>query len=379
MRPANRFMRLAGVLIGILISTVAARAEGPATAPAEAKTGELDLTFTQRSPLSARKELARRLNLKEAELGADYDLATRPFKAYVPPGYNPTVPHGVFVYLGYKDSVECPALWEPVLDKAHLIFIMPECHHGDHYPNDVPLWQVMGLAFDAVENLKRLYNVDTRRLYLMSFHEGSLRMSLASSDVFAGMLCVFDSDYFRPITLRGYQPMPAKFAPPPGPLLQQAKRRAIVMLDPDFGDATNSLGMVVNAMKSDGFNMMKQVADTEDVHYPNLKPEWFEQKVLPFLDKSALSAPEAHAVAASTPLKGAAAPASNPAGPATPAGPAGNPEAERLLRMARLYVQNGQPNLARPKLEAILSAYPKDPSAAVAKQLLDQLPAPPEK
>ena len=35
---------------------------------------------------------------------------------------------------------------------------------------------MMGLAFDAVENLKHLYNVDTRRVYLMSFNEGSLRV-----------------------------------------------------------------------------------------------------------------------------------------------------------------------------------------------------------
>src|SRR4051794_1929866 len=48
----------------------------PPTAAEVAKTGELDLTFTRRSPLSTRKEIARRLTLPEAELGDDYDLAT---------------------------------------------------------------------------------------------------------------------------------------------------------------------------------------------------------------------------------------------------------------------------------------------------------------
>jgi hypothetical protein len=377
-RQTIPFIRLAAFFIGVTFAICAARAEAPATAPADAKIGEIELTFTQRSPLSTRKELARRLSVKEAELGADYDLATRPFKAYVPPSYSPAVPHGVFVYLGYKDSVEWPVPWEPVLDKAHLIFIMPECHHGDQYPNQVPLWQVMGLAFDAVENVKRLYNVDTRRVYLMSFHEGSLQMSLGAADVFTGMLCVFDDTYFRKIAPRGYGPRLAKFLPPPGPLLQQAKRRPIALLHSTF-EPHMSPRDVLDAMTSDGFNVMSQLAGTEDVHYPNLKPEWFEQNVLPFLDKTALSAPEAHAVVAPAPPKVAAAPATNPAGAPSPAGPAGNPEAERLLRLAKLYVQNGQPNLARPKLETILSAYPKDPSAVVAKQLLDQLPAAPEK
>lgn len=149
-------------LMVFLIAAQSTFADGP-------KTGELDLTFTQRSPLSSPAAMAERLDLKLSDLGADYDLSQRPFKAYVPSNYDPKVPVGIFVYLGYKDSSDTPPLWDPVLEKHHLIFITPVCHSGTHYANAVPVWQSVGLAFDAVENLKRQYSIDTKRIYLMGW------------------------------------------------------------------------------------------------------------------------------------------------------------------------------------------------------------------
>jgi len=75
-----------------------------ATLPAApAKTGEFDLVFTQRSPLSTRKELAHRLNLKEAEMATTTTSRNARSKSNVPANYAPSVPCGVFVYLNYKE------------------------------------------------------------------------------------------------------------------------------------------------------------------------------------------------------------------------------------------------------------------------------------
>ena len=117
---------------------------------------------------------------------------------------------------------------------------------------------------------------------------------------------------FGPLIFGAISRSPPKFPSPPAPLLQQAKRRAIVMLNYDFGDGNSPIRIILNSIKSDGFNMMTQVADSEAVHYPNLKPEWFEQNVLPFLDKSALGAPEAHVVTATAPPKVAPVPTTSP-------------------------------------------------------------------
>src|SRR5579872_3339224 len=71
----------------------------PATQPAASvQTGEVNLTFTERSPLSKTEELARRLYLKPADVKEDYDLSKLPFKAYIPTNYDPAVPQGLFVY-----------------------------------------------------------------------------------------------------------------------------------------------------------------------------------------------------------------------------------------------------------------------------------------
>ena len=358
-----------GINVGIRIDHAAPPA---ATAAAVVKTGEMDLKFTVRSPLSTRKELARRLNYKESDLGPDYDLSKCPFKAYVPASYNPAIPCGVFVYLGYKDSEALPTLWEPILDKFNMIFITPVCHHGDEYPNSVPLWQVMGLAFDAVENLKRLYNIDTARVDLMSFNQDSMRMSLGAADVFTGLIVRGDYDYCLVMILPEHRYFPPKFPLPPGLIFQQAKRRGIILLDVDFSDPNQPPELLITTMKRDGFTHVLGLPSTnEDVHYPNLKPEWFEQTALPFLDKSALGPGKYSGPQPLLPGGPTSQPASSDSGEV----PAANPEAEHLLRLARLYTQNGQPALARAKLEAIVRTYPNDPAAKAARQLLTTQPS----
>lgn len=59
---------------------------------------------------------------------------------------------------------------------------------------------------------------------------------------------------------------------------------------------------------------------------------------------------------------------------APPATDAPNTEAERQLKIAKLYVQSGRPKMARPKLEAIIRSFPHDPAAAEAKKLLATFP-----
>jgi TolA-binding protein len=44
--------------------------------------------------------------------------------------------------------------------------------------------------------------------------------------------------------------------------------------------------------------------------------------------------------------------------------------------MAQLYVANGNTELARTKLQSILTHYPNDPAAIPAKKLLASLPPP---
>jgi hypothetical protein len=332
----------------------------PSTQPTGvAATGDLDLTFTDRSPLSKPAELARRLNLKPADVAVDYDLSKCPCKAYVPTNYDPNVPVGLFVYLGYKDTVSTPPLWHSLLDKNHLIFISPVCHFGEQYGPTASLWQMMGLAFDLVHNLQKQYKIDPHRVYLMSWARGSLRTSLASSDVFTGFIVSGDPDYFARLMLpngRSYSP---NFMPPPGELFSRAKSCGFFFIDD--GSFQEETLLKIAAMRRDDFANVASAALSfgDDLHFPNLKPDWFEQQALPFLDKASASIPQ-------SPKPGASAtPSTAPAAPVD--------EAEHLLGMAKIYIANGQTDLAREKLQEIVQSYPNDPAAKEANQLLSQL------
>ena len=265
----------------------------PATQPPA--TGELDLTFTQRSPLSDPKELARRLHLKPADVKEDYDLSQRPFKAYVPKNFDAAVPVGIFVYLGYKDTVATPPLWEPVLDKSHLIFISPVCHSGQAYPPAVPLWQTMGLAIDAVHNLKNQYTINDKRIYLMSCNEGSTQISIATSDVFTGFVSVFDHNYSGRITLPDGRFYPPSFPRPPAELFRQSQSLPFFAIGELANDQeTQGYKFKLAAMTRDGFKHVKYagLSLTEDLHFPNFKAEWFSQQALPFLDQFSVAPPK---------------------------------------------------------------------------------------
>jgi hypothetical protein len=349
----------AGLVAPRILLADSSPATQPTTQPTTpAKTGAFDITFTQRSPNSDPKELARRLNLKPGDVAKDYDLSKCPYKIYVPTNYDPATPCGIFVYLGYKDSVSTPPLWNSALDQAHLIFITPVCHTGTHYPNSVPLWQSVGLAMDAIYNLKEQYAIDDHRIYMMSITEGNPPAAFALADTCTGFILGEDSGYFRPVPAaqinRFWAP---KFAPPPSDLLSQAHSRAFFMIDNGDAATVQELKPIVFAMKQDEFqHVTRATVDLMlDLHYPNFTVPWLQEKALPFLDSASAPSP-------------AGASTTNPTNDASEPSPA-----QQMLSMAQLYIANGQTDLAKTKLQEVIDTYPGDPAADKAKSLLQQL------
>lgn len=358
-------------LFWIVLSSGAAAAQvtGPSNASAP-KTGEITLKFTQRSPLSSRREIARRLGMKEAVLGPDYDLATFTFRAYIPRDYDPSTPYGVFVFLGNHDVPSVPPKWEPFFDKSHMIYIANDWH------SPMSEADLVGLGFDAIDNLKRLYNIDTHRLYDMWINSGSLLMPMAGADVYTGMILGLDWHYWRRINLPGNRYHDADMATPRSDLLQKARPHGVVLVSLAN---TNDIGapIIATALKQDGFAHVLNIAPTYDeLHYPNYAAGWITDPVLPFLDKFAQQSPAAPATP--SPSDTAATPATLPSGTSPSASAEGSPQAQHLLTMAKLFIANGKPERARTNLQAILTQYPHDPAAIPAKKLLDSLPPPPQ-
>ena len=334
--------------------------EAAATQPsAAAKTGKFDVTFTERSPQSRRPELARRLNLDEAGMGDDYDLTQRPFKAFVPTNYDPKVACGVIVYLGYKDTTETPSAWEPAMEKSHLIFVSPVSHSGEGHGAEVPRWQSAGMALDAVYNLKKQYNIDPRRIYLMAWNVGATQVALAISDVFTGYILAFDQSWGQAIPAGGGAYYSSSFKAPEGILYWGAKTHPFFLIDDQSAELAKQISLKAGAMKRDDFEHVMQVGLSagDDLHYPNMKAQWFEEKALPFLDQFATE------------------PATRPSMAETGATTQAASKAGSWLSVAKILIANGQPDLAKSKLRSIITAYPEAPEAKEAKQLLQQLDA----
>jgi hypothetical protein len=379
---------IAMLLVGAALPNFC-RADSATQPTGPIKTGEFQCTFTDRSPLSAPGKIAARLKLDEKDLGDDYDLSQRPFWVYVPSNYDAATAYGIVVYLGYKDSVSTPALWQPVADKTHLILITPVCHSGPNYPPPVPAWQTTGLALDAVYNLKRQYNIDNSRIYQMSWNTGAMQAAIATSDVFTGFMIALDPKWFRRLQASNggfYKP----YSPAPSDeQLEQAHHRAFFLIDiePPGGDALYALR--TTAMKRGGFTYIQQntqLSLSDDLHYPMFKSEWFEQDALPFLDAASAAEaklPQQIPVTAPAPIS-VAAPAPMPAPTATQATASAKPpvaataptapsQAQHLLTLSQMYIDNSQPDLARRNLHRILDEYPKDPAAEKARKMLEQI------
>jgi hypothetical protein len=257
--------------------------------------GEILITFTKRSPLSGPRDLARRLGLSRADVEPDYDLSARPFRAYVPKP-DPKQPYGIFVYLNYKDSTGIPSSWMETLDKTHTLFITPVCHHGidPRFSGSVPLWQTLGLAFDAVENLKQKYAIDPQRMYLMTFNDGGMRAALTCSDVFSGMVVCYDLSYFEPVYVPDREGFyTASFPEPPDKLLKMAMGKPLILIADDFRTRNKHPRLLVEQMRAEGFEHILpiELSLNTDVHYPDFASKWFSETALPFLDRRQVKMP----------------------------------------------------------------------------------------
>jgi hypothetical protein len=353
----------------------------PAAATSDLKLGAFSTSFTERSPLSAPKEIARRLPQNDPV--ADYDLAKEQFAVYVPKTYDAAKPAGIVVFLCYKPTTETPPAWHDMLDKNNLIFVVAQNH-----PEAITTR--IGLALDAVHNLQKQYKIDAARIWALG--EEAPHLALAYSDTFTAGIAR-QPFYFRPIKSR--QPnsgsYPPKMPRPPGELVTKAKAHPQVLLEfPASAGGGEYQQLIPGAYQQDGFKHVLAIeVDKEPYHYPNFTTDWFEQ-VMAFIEKSAASGggvvaaggapttPSAREAATSAPIETATSQPAQPtasAAPAQPAAPAAAPsDAQRLLNLAKSYIAAKAYPQARTRLQTILDKYPTEPAAAEAKKLLQTLP-----
>jgi hypothetical protein len=330
----------------------------PHTPPGEPKVGDFTTTFTERSPLSAPKEMARRLPRKEAI--PDYDLSAEKFYVYVPKTYSPDVPAGIIVFQSYKAAHETPTTWHDMLDKHNLIFIVSE-----NLPSAVSTR--VGLSLDAIHNLQKQYKIDPTRIWTMG-EEAATHLGFAYPDVFTAGI-YRNHYYFR--ALKSKKPNTGSYMPgmpmPAAQFVSKSKTHPHILLQ--FKESNESSQLQPAAMAQDGFkHVLSLEVDKEPYHYPNFTTDWFE-KIIEFIETSQKATVVAEPATPSLP---ATPPTSRAAVGAPPPAPANEPQ--KLLNLAKTYIAAKSYGPARARLQAIIDKYPNDPAAAEAKTLIQTLP-----
>jgi hypothetical protein len=278
---SGRVLAVASMAWFILSSARTVSAADPAPPP-KPQTGELTTTFTVRSPPSAPKVLAPRLGLKKLE--PDYDLSKEEFLIHVPEDYSPASPPGLLVLLNYKDTAGTPESVLPLFKQRRLIFVTPK---GAAQPG----WVKVGLALDAVHNLKQRYAVDDARVYLFDFDCSNLNthaasagqlLAIAFADVFTGSFHVDSLHPWRSIRSSKGGTYPVEAAPPPPAQAAVAKNHPFVISH--GGEEGEYRTLHDQFLRREGFRLLKfKNVTLEQAHYPAYTTDWVTE-VLGYLD-----------------------------------------------------------------------------------------------
>jgi poly(3-hydroxybutyrate) depolymerase len=223
--------------------------------------------------------------------------------------------------------------------------------------------------------MKKLYEIDANRVYISGVSGGgriSSMLGVCYPDVFKGGIYIVGCNYFREMTApnTGGKVWHRGYAQPPADLFNQAKKNVshVLLTGETDMNREQTKEYYEKGFKKDGFLHVTYIEVPGMGHQPP-NSEWFEKALLAAMED--VQAPVAASPAKAEPPKSA-----QPAKSAPPAdAPAtakltSDQEAEKLLRNAKLYIENQLVNDARDRLQNIIAKYPDTPSAKEAKELL---------
>lgn len=369
-----------------------------ATADNKPKTGSFQLTIKERSKRSAILPMTARLgwgDKAQVEAAAkkdggetDYDISKETFDVFVPEDYTGAEPYGLIVWINPGPGGAPRGDWLDVLRKHKLIWI-----GSAHSENHRTRWVRLGLAIDAADYMPKVYKIDPYRIYVSGASGGGKVASIlgvAFPEVFTGgAFPIIGTFYFRIVEAglnnEGQKTYyPRGYNRPSSMLLSIAmKGRRYVLLTGDKDDNRPSTDLISKAMKKDGFKYVTYL-QVPGMGHQSPDAEWFEKGIVALdapRDEVATAAEgkgKGEATTASTSEASADATAATaPVAKAQPRAdaPATGPdaEAEKLMRLAKLYLDNRMYNKARDKLNLIVTRYPTSAPAAEAQKILKEI------
>jgi hypothetical protein len=290
----------------------------------------------------------------------EYDLANESFQVFVPATYNAKVPHGLLVWMNLGQA-EVPRAWAPVLSRQKLIWVS-----ANNTPRERGIAIRLGLALDAVHNMKKRYSIDEARVYAAGYSGGGGAASTLVQgfpEDFSGAYCILGYNF----GMSGRKGEGGRWeAGLPshrwkGPIDRIRKDMKLVLVDGE-GDRECLPGTargVADAMLLDGFERVTAL-EVPRLGHNCPDPAWIE-KGLVALESKPKSPPTTRPTKEPNP------------------GPGQVAQAKRVLTEAQVSLdamkqgKSWATARARKHLQQVLDEYPATPAAAMARELMKEL------
>lgn len=236
--------------------------------------------FAESPPQSALPEQVK-FRVSALEDPGPYDVTKEEFEVLVPKTYDADTPHGLFIWIG-AGGPGIPKEWDAVLAEKDIIFIAAR-----NSGNKRDIFDRMRLAIDANVNMRSLYNIDGRRVYV-SGHSGGSRVAsnlgVCWGDMFSGAICFMGVNFYTDLAAEDGKVYGLSYLPNEEVLALSKKfcRYALVTAENDFNLA-NTRAAFSEGFQKEGFENVKLFEVPDHGHgIPNA--EWLSE-ALDFLDE----------------------------------------------------------------------------------------------
>ncbi len=281
LRPREEVAPLAGVEN----SPAFALPDRPVLAPAPHRTGSYRTAFAEAGEISSLATFVERSGIDPGAIRAEDPaagtraLADETFEVYVPAGYRPDVPHGLFVWVsptpyGGVGRDETRA----VLDRLRIISI-----GANRSGNERPRWDRYALALEAARHARKLYAIDERRVWIGGYSGGgrvASGLAMLYPDVFRGGFYFFGCDHYldMPVTDRPGARWPAMFRKPPRESLRELKRQhRFVLLTGELDFNRLQTRATYESLRDEGFRHVTYLELPGAGHYTGVDAAWLER------------------------------------------------------------------------------------------------------
>ena len=321
-----------------------------ATRPAKSgRTGFFQTKFDQRSPHSNLNGMLRRLDWTKMKETTDYKLKDFTFEVYVPPNYDGRKPFGLMVYISPG-----PRVYFFGMTRAQGVYAKHSLIHvaANNSGNKQMVWIRLGLAIDAVHNMKKRYNIDGDRIYVTGVSGGgrcSSMLGIGFADVFDGAFPMVGCRFFTTIMSleepkKGWS---RRFIRPVSAVYRKArlKNRYVLLTGQHDYNRNETESTYVNGFKKLGFKHVTYI-EVPGMGHASPPAKFFEKGV----------------IALDAPLK------SGTVAKVVPA-----VEASRMMIVAQRLIRASKHDGAYVKLAALAARFPSTASAAKAKRMLAEI------